>query len=101
MEEKIIQIIGGIRINVDVSVKHINFVKNPATQSWKNWKYLASITDDSVITYDEITDVEAKSYEKETKTVSKILIKKTPAKHKVDIFYLHFLLIIIALLITA
>ena len=90
MEQKIIQIIGGIRINVDVSVKHINYVKNPATQSWKNGKYLASITDDSVITYDKITDVEAKSYEKETKTVSKILIKKLPVKHKVDIVYLHF-----------
>ena len=90
MEQKIIQIIGGIRINVDVSVKHINYVKNPATQSWKNGKYLASITDDSVITYDKITDVETKSYEKETKTVSKILIKKLPVKHKVDIFYLHF-----------
>ena len=65
----IIQIIGGIRINVNVSVKHINYVKNPATQSW-----YTSITDD------EITDVEAKSYEKQTKTVSKILVKKPPGK---------------------
>ena len=39
---------------------------NPATCSWKNGKYLASIFDDSVITRDEIIDAE------KTKTVPQI-----------------------------
>ena len=43
MEENVIQINGGIMINVDVSVKNIN----PATGKCQNSKYLASIMDDS------------------------------------------------------
>ena len=47
MEENVIQINGGITINVDVSVKSVMYVK-------KLCKYLASIMDDSTITSDEI-----------------------------------------------
>ena len=57
MEQKIIQVTGGIRINVDVSVKIHQICKKSATRSCKNRKYLASITDDLAITCDEITDV--------------------------------------------
>ena len=57
MEQKIIQVTGGIGINVDVSVKIQQICKKSATRSCKNRKYLASITDDLAITCDEITDV--------------------------------------------
>ena len=48
MEENVIQIDGGITINVDVNVKKIMFVEkimfwNPATCSCQNGKYLANI----------------------------------------------------------
>ena len=62
MEENVIQVNGGITINVDVSVKNIMYVKEiikiilfyPLTCSCENGKYLASIMDDLVITCDEI-----------------------------------------------
>ena len=41
------------------------YIWNPATCSCENGKYLASFTDDSVITCDETKE----SYDKETKTV--------------------------------
>ena len=44
---------------------------NPATCSCENCKYLASIIDNSVIACDEIMDVEAKSYDEETKNFIK------------------------------
>ena len=55
IEENIIQINGGIIINVDVSVKDIiiyvrkKYVWNPATCNCENGKYLASVMDDSTI----------------------------------------------------
>ena len=54
MEENVIQINCGIMINIDVSIKNVMYVKkhyisNPATCSYKNGKYLASIVDDSTI----------------------------------------------------
>ena len=57
MEENIIQGNGGIKINVNVSVKkhHIcekNYICNPVTCSCKNAKYLTNIIDNSVITCD-------------------------------------------------
>ena len=36
---------------------------------WQKWKYFSNIMNDSVITCGETIDVEAKSYDKETKTV--------------------------------
>ena len=70
MEENVIQINGGITINGWCKCKkcHVcekNYIWNPATYSCKNGKYLASITDDSAITCDEIIE----SYNEETKTI--------------------------------
>ena len=45
------------------------YIWNPATCSCENGKYLASIIDDSVFTYDEIIDRKAKSNDEETKTI--------------------------------
>ena len=66
IKESVIQIKSGITINVDASLKKIIYVKkyyiwNAATCSGENGKYLASITDDSLISCDEIIE--------ETKTV--------------------------------
>ena len=47
-----------------------DYILNPATCSWENCKYFEGITDNLVIVCDEIIDVEAKSYIKETKTVT-------------------------------
>ena len=69
MEKNVIQINGGITINVDVSVKKIMYVKkivwNCATCISENGKYLASIMDDSMTTCDEVI----KSHEEELKTI--------------------------------
>ena len=58
MEKDVIQIIGGITINVDVSIKNIcekDYIWNPTACNCENGKYLASIiTDDLVIMCDEI-----------------------------------------------
>ena len=66
MEKDVIQIIGGITINVDVSIKNIcekDYIWNPTACNCENGKYLASIiTDDLVIMCDEIKQ----SYEEET-----------------------------------
>ena len=67
MKENVIQINGGIAINVDVSVKNVMFVKkiifgrNPAACSCGNGKYLPRIMDDSVITCDEIMVIQRKN----------------------------------------
>ena len=53
MEENVIQIKSEIAINVDAKKHHIrekDNIWNSATCNCKNGKYLASITDDSVIT---------------------------------------------------
>ena len=62
------------------------YIRNPATSSCKNDKYLGSIIDDSVVTCDEIIDT--------TKTVP---IKTVPTKststkllQQISIFYLIF-----------
>ena len=60
MVETVIQIKSEITINVDAKKKKKTlkdkYIWNPATCSCKNGKYLASITDDSVITSDEIVE---------------------------------------------
>ena len=69
MEENVIQIAGGIMINVDVSVKNVMYVKkiawNPATCNCENGEYLASIMHDSAIACDEIIEL----CNEETKTI--------------------------------
>ena len=52
------------------------YIWNHSTCSCKNGKYLASINNDSVITCDEVIDAETKSYNEETKTIPKNLMKK-------------------------
>ena len=85
------------------SVKNIiyvkkNYISNLTTCSCKNGKYLASITNNSVIKCDKMTnvDVEAKSYNEETKTIPKNIICKTKS------FYIliAFSIITIVLLIV-
>ena len=46
-----------------------DYIWNPATYSFQNGKYLTSIIDDSVVTWDGTVDVEAKSNDEETKTI--------------------------------
>ena len=90
--KSVLQINGEKTINVDVSVKkrHVcikDYIWNPATYSSENGKYLTSIIDDSVITYDEVIEL----YNKETKTVSTTFTeKKSTLNLKLSIFYLHF-----------
>ena len=67
-----------------------DYISNPATCSCKNGKYLESIINNSVIISDEIIDA------KETSTIS----KSYNLWKKVSTFYLPFLLITVALLIT-
>ena len=55
---------------------------NPGTCNCEIRKYLASITDDSAITCDEIIE----SYDEETNFTE----KKQPVKDKILMFYLHF-----------
>ena len=67
MEELVIQINGGIMINVDVGVKkrHVcekDYIWNAVTYKCEKGKYLASFMDNSVITCDEIIE----SYNKDT-----------------------------------
>ena len=70
MEQNVIQINGGITINVDVSIKKLLYVKknvwNPATCNCKNGKYLASVMDDSAIICDEIINIKETNFD-ETK----------------------------------
>ena len=73
MEQYVIQINGGITINVNVSVKncHIcekDYVWNPARCNCENVNYIGSIMGDSVIIRDEITYSEEKSFNLKNKT---------------------------------
>ena len=69
---------------------------NLAICSCKNRKYLTSIIDDSIITGDQIIDVEAevKSYDKEAKTILKNIISQYNlcciCELWVDNMFLHF-----------
>ena len=73
-----------------------NYILNLAICSCENSKYLASIIDDSVITYDEIIDTEAKSYNEETNFNG----KKVACKILNFYILLAFLLVTIVLLIA-
>ena len=71
MKQNIRQANCGVMINANGSLKNIKYVKkyiyicNPATCKYENGKYLASIMDDSVITFDKVIE----SYNEEIKTI--------------------------------
>ena len=71
----------------------IDYLWNPATCSCKIGKYLASITDDSIITCDE-------DAEEETKTITTNFNKKMQCLKQKNYILLPFLLITVALLIA-
>ena len=78
MEKNVIQINGGITINACVTAKkrhacEKDYILNPAIFSCQNGKYLASIMDDSMITFDEIIE----SYDEETNFNEKKITCKT------------------------
>ena len=79
MEENVIQINGGITINVDMNVskeRHVcekDYIWNHSACSCENGKNLESIMDDSAIMYDEVIE----SYDKETKTIPSNFNEKT------------------------
>ena len=62
MVDIVFRIKSGVGINVDASTKHHicekDYIWNPSTYSYKNHVYLASITEDSVTTCDEIINTE-------------------------------------------
>ena len=84
--------------------KHIcemDYIWNTATCSCKNGRYFASIIDNSVITFDETIDAEAKLNNEETKTVpANFNEKKLTCKSQTFYILLAFLFITIALLIS-
>ena len=117
MGKNVVQINGGIMINVYVSVKIVMYVKkivlNPGTCNCENKKYLVSIMDDSVTICDEFIDedagVEAKSNDEAKSNNAKLSPKdsktnfnQNKATWKKQKFYvsLAFLLSTIALLIA-
>ena len=101
-EKNVIQINGGITINVDTSVKNIHvcekdYVWTRATWNSENGKYLSSIMDDSVIICHEIIE----SYGNEIETIpTNFNEKKITSKTQSFYILLEFLLITIALLVV-
>ena len=100
MKRNVIQINGGMTINFNVRVKNVcekDYVWNPSTCNCENWKYLASIMDDSAIMCDEIIE----PYHNETKTIpTNFNEEKTTCKRQNFYILPAFLLIAIALLIA-
>ena len=72
IEENVIEINGGIIINVDASVKKKDYVSNPATCNRENGKYLLRIMDDSTIICDKVIE----SYDKEKNPYQQVLMKR-------------------------
>ena len=104
MEENVVQINGGIMVNVDVSVKNVMYVKkivwNHSTCDSENEKYLGTIIYDSaimcngiIVSYKE--NAEAKSYNE-----TNFNEKKATCKTQNFYILLAFLSITIALLIA-
>ena len=100
MEESVIQINGGVMINVNVSVKKVMHVKKIMLGNLLHVvvkmekKYLASIMDDSAIMCDELTE----SYNEETKIIPTIFLKKKATCKTQNFCFACILLITIALL---
>ena len=100
IEKYVIQINGGIRMNVNVSVKDFMYVKkivwNPTPCSCENGKYLGSIMNNSVIICDEVIE----SYGEEIKTIPTNFKEEVTCKTQNLYILLAFLLITIALLVA-
>ena len=80
-----------------INVCEKDYVRNPSKCICENWKYLASIMDDSMIICDEVIT----SYKEEVKTIpTNFNEKKVTCKTQNFYILLAFLLITIALLIT-
>ena len=83
--------VGNNKCQCDCKSRHEcekDYAKNPATCSCENGKYLATIMDDSAITFDQIIDWN----DEETKaTPTNVNEKKATCKTcKISMFYLHF-----------
>ena len=101
IEKNVIQINGGMMINVDVSVKSVMYVKKIIfgilLHVAVKMENLASIMDDSAITCDEIIE----SYNEEAKIIpTNFNEKKATCKMQNVYILLAFLSITIALLIA-
>ena len=66
MEENVIQINGGITVNVDVSIKNVMSMEKVIFRKIENGKYLANIMYESVITCNEVIE----SFDQKAKTIS-------------------------------
>ena len=75
-----------------------DYIWNPGICSCENGKYLASVIDDLVIMYDEIMK---KTKTIPIKTVPTNFSEKNSLENKKNLYFTHFLLITIALLIAA
>ena len=88
MEENVIQINGGIndKCRCEHKKRHVcenNYIWNPSACSCGNGKYIASIMDDSAITFDKIIE----SYNEETKTIpTNFNERKQSVRRKIYIF---------------
>ena len=104
MEENVIQVNGEIMINVNVNVKNAMYVKKIMFAILlhvivKTEKKLASITDDSAITCDEIKesndeDAAIQSHDETNTIPTNFNEKKQPVKRKIFIFYFSFFILI-------
>ena len=103
MEENVIQVNGEIMINVNVNVKNAMYVKKIMFAILlhvivKTEKKLASITDDSAITCDEIKesndeDAAIQSHDETNTIPTNFNEKKQPVKRKILFFIFYFNLI--------
>ena len=92
MKQNVSQINGGITNNKfwcgckKYHICDIDYVWNPATFSCENWKYLASVMNDSAIICDEVI----KPYDGEIQTMRTKFNKNNLVKHKSSIFWWSF-----------
>ena len=101
MVQNVSQIHSGIMRNIDARVKNIihvekNYVLNPAICNCENWKYLASIIDDSINICDEVIEL----YDEEMKTIPTNFNEQKVTCNRQKFYILLALLLITALLIA-
>ena len=84
MEENVIQINGGITVNVDVSIKNVMSMEKVIFGKIENGKYLANIMYESVITCNEVIE----SFDQKAKTISTNFNEKRAATCVILNFYI-------------